>query len=233
MSNVRLCFRAPLLVLAVAAVAATGCATKGFVRNYVEGQVAPQREATNRLRTDLDAVKITADSADARSRMAANLAQNAMDEAAAARRLASKIASGDLHYNVVQSKSVTFGFDKSGLDRHAKGTLDQVAQLLQDNPRYILEVVGGTDRVGSARYNLRLGEERAESVRRYLNDKHHVPLSKMATISYGAGKPVSRGEGRMLNSQNRRAEIRILEVQDTDLVSMTASPEQSPQPTTH
>jgi peptidoglycan-associated lipoprotein len=209
---------------ALVAVLGAGCASKGFVREYVEQQVAPQREATARLQTDLTAVKLTADSADSRSSRAETMARGAFDEAAAARRLASKIASGDLTYNVIQTSEINFGFDKFSLSNNARSELDHVASMLEQHPQYILEIVGGTDQVGSQRYNLRLGQERAETVRRYLNSEHHVPLSKMATISFGSGKPVAQGEGKAMEARNRRAEIRVLQVQDVDLVGLTTTP---------
>lgn len=221
-------FMSPLLLATTVAIAVSGCATKGFVRNYVESQVAPQRETTTRLQTELTAVKTTADSADAHASAAQLMARNAFDEAAASRRLASKIASGDLTYKVVQTQQIHFGYDKFTLDHPGRQTLDQVAGMLDQHPRWILEIMGATDRAGSPRYNLRLGQERAETVRRYLNDEHKIPLSKMATISYGAGRPVAHGEGKAAESRNRRAEIRVLEVQDEDLVSMTGSPEGTP-----
>jgi len=210
---------------AAAALLASGCATKGFVREYMEGQMAPQRDATGRLASDLNAVRARADSADAHATAAQLMAQNALNEAAAARRLASKIASGELKYNVVRTHEVNFGFNEYSLDGRSRRELDQVAAILEQHPRYIVEIVGGADHTGSARYNLRLGEERAESVRRYLNDEHRVPLSKMATISYGAGKPVSQGEGKLVDARNRRAEIRVLEVQDVDLAAMSGTPD--------
>ena len=226
MSNrIRLLTRSPLIPALALAVLAAGCATKGFVREYMEGQMAPQRDATNRLANDLGAVRAKADSADAHATAAQLMAKSALDEAAAARRLASKIASGELKYNVVRTHEVTFGFDQSALDGRSRKELDQVAEVLEQNPRYIVEIVGGADRTGNPRYNLRLGQERADTVRRYLNDEHRVPLSKMATISYGAGKPVQQGEGQLIDARNRRAEIRILEVQDVDLASVGGSPE--------
>ena len=42
---------------------------------------------------------------------------------------------------------------------------------------------------GSDSYNLKLGEARAEAVRRYLN-KQGVALNRMSTISYGKAEPV-------------------------------------------
>lgn len=214
-----------LIMGSALALLTTGCATKGFVRNYVESQVAPQRDVTTRMQGELAAVKTTADSADAHATAAQLMARNAFEEAAASRRLASKIASGDLTYKVVQTSEINFGYDQFNLNTHGRKALDQVAGVLEQHPRWILEIMGATDRSGSPRYNLRLGQERAETVRRYLNDEHKVPLSKMATISFGAGRPVARGEGKAAEARNRRAVLRVLEVQDVDLVSMSGSPE--------
>ncbi|HVP37994.1 MAG TPA: OmpA family protein [Candidatus Saccharimonadales bacterium] len=216
--------RGLLLGLSVAALALVGCATRGFVRDYVETQVAPQRDINSRLQGDIADVRVRADSADAHALAAQALARNAMDEAAAARRLATKIATGELNYNVVSSHEVHFDFDESHLDGKSRRTLDDLASELEKHPRYVLEIVGHTDDVGSSRYNLRLGQERAETVRRYLNDEHRIPLSRMATISFGSGKPVSHGEGAEARALNRRAEIRLLEVQDVDLAASAATP---------
>lgn len=38
--------------------------------------------------------------------------------------------------------------------------------------------------------NQRLGLERAEAVKMYLYEKHHIPLHKMSVLSYGEDKPV-------------------------------------------
>ena len=208
-----------LLPLLVIAVIAPGCATKGFVREYVETQVAPQRDATGRLQGELAQVSAKADSADAHAQAAQAEAQSALQEAAAARRLASKIASGDLHYNVVRTEEIQFAFDQIQLTAKSRAVLDAIAPEMEKHPRYVLEIVGHTDDVGSSRYNLRLGAERSETVRRYLNSEYHVPLSRMATISFGSGRPVSHGESEQSRALNRRAEIRVLEVQDADLAA--------------
>jgi peptidoglycan-associated lipoprotein len=212
----------PMLALALLSAAVAGCATKGFVRNYVETQVAPQRETTSRLQGEIADVRVRADSADSHALAAQALARDALNEAAAARRLASKIATGELRYNVVSSREILFGFDEVHLDGKSRRVLDALAPELEKHPRYVLEIVGHTDDVGGSRYNLRLGAERSETVRRYLNSEYHIPLSRMATISFGSGKPVNRGESAEARALNRRAEIRLLEVQDVDLAATTA-----------
>jgi peptidoglycan-associated lipoprotein len=212
--------RSALTCCAAGALMLTGCATRGFVRNYVEGQVEPQRQAVTQVRQDLVSVRAVADSASAHSLAAEDMARRAMDDAAASRRLASKIASGDLHYSVVDSLAIRFAFNQSTLTRETAARLDGLAGLLDQHPRFILEISGYTDRIGSQRYNLRLGEERAETVRLYLNDRYHVPLARMATVSFGPARPVMGGEGRESQALNRRAEIRVLEVKDADIMAV-------------
>ncbi len=229
MNSIQLIRRATVLML-LSAPLLGGCASRGFVRNYVDVQMAGQKEIHDRFQNDLSAVKATADSAEAHSQEARLLAHQAVEDAAAARRLAARIASGDLRYNVVQTQDVYFGFDETALNPKASAMLDQIASKLKENSRYVLEVMGNTDEVGSERYNYRLGQERAEMVRRYMNTIHGIPLSRLATMSLGKSKPAGKGESEKFRALNRRAEIRLLEVQDADLVSMSGSPESPKQP---
>ena len=57
--------------------------------------------------------------------------------------------------------------------------------------------------------NERLGQERAEAVRRFLSDQG-IALNRMATISYGAAKPVAPNNTREGRAQNRRVAIMVL-----------------------
>jgi peptidoglycan-associated lipoprotein len=215
------CFAAGSLML-------TGCATRGFVRNYVEEQVEPQRQAVSRVQQDLVTVRGVADSANVHSMAAEDMARHAKDDAEASRRLATKIASGDLHYAVVDSLAIQFAFNQATLTSQTASRLDGLAGVLEQHPRFILEISGYTDRIGTQRYNLRLGEERAETVRRYLNDTYHVPLARMATVSFGPARPVMGGEGREGQALNRRAEIRVLEVKDADIMALGGGGADSP-----
>ena len=51
---------------------------------------------------------------------------------------------------------------------------------------------------------------RAEAVKRYLYEKHQVPLHKINVISYGEDKPVSPNKTRAGRAQNRRVVIKVL-----------------------
>ena len=72
-----------------------------------------------------------------------------------------------------------------------------------------LEIQGHTDATGSDAYNLKLGEARAEAVRRYLN-KQGVALNRMSTISYGKSEPVESNKTKEGRAKNRRVVVIVL-----------------------
>ena len=78
-----------------------------------------------------------------------------------------------------------FPVDGSKLSPEAQTRLmDFVSKLKADNKNVYLEIQGHTDATGPKPLNERLGEERAEAVRLFMNQQG-VPLNRMATISYG------------------------------------------------
>ncbi|HUP66001.1 MAG TPA: OmpA family protein [Thermoanaerobaculia bacterium] len=107
---------------------------------------------------------------------------------------------------------VRFQLGSAQLSSDAQVALDDVAaQVRALNRPVFIEIQGHTDSTGSERYNQELGQDRAESVRRYLSQRHGIPLARMSTISYGESMPAvpnSTRDGRM---QNRRVVIVVLE----------------------
>ena len=72
------------------------------------------------------------------------------------------------------------------------------------------EIEGHTDSTGAATTNEMIGLERAEAVKRYLYEQHHVPLHKISVISYGETKPVDSNGTRAGRARNRRVEVKVL-----------------------
>jgi outer membrane protein OmpA-like peptidoglycan-associated protein len=58
---------------------------------------------------------------------------------------------------------------------------------------------------------MRIGLERAEAVRRYLNEEFQVPLHRISLISYGATRPIASNATREGRAQNRRIVLRVIE----------------------
>jgi outer membrane protein OmpA-like peptidoglycan-associated protein len=134
-------------------------------------------------------------------------AKDALDRATAA----GKLAEGKFLYSeVLSDDSMKFKLDKADLSPEAQQRLDAfIEKLKTDNRNVYIEVQGHTDNTGAKDYNYKLGEERAESVRRYLN-QHGVALNRIGTISYGPDSPVAPNDSRAGRQQNRRVVLIVL-----------------------
>jgi peptidoglycan-associated lipoprotein len=139
-----------------------------------------------------------------------NLSQEAKDALARAQS-AEKLAQGKLLYEVTLSDdAVKFGFDKTEISPKAKEVLDNlVGQLKAENKNVYIEIQGYTDSVGNPQYNMKLGLERAEAVRRYLSQEG-IPLHRLNTISYGETNPITDNKTREGRSKNRRVVLVVL-----------------------
>jgi outer membrane protein OmpA-like peptidoglycan-associated protein len=103
-------------------------------------------------------------------------------------------------------EDVHFDFDRYSLRPEATRALDEAVRTLQQNPDLRIEVEGHTCNIGTAEYNLALGERRATAVRDYLTGRG-IGADRLRTVSYGEERPKydnSREETRRLN---RRAAL--------------------------
>lgn len=107
---------------------------------------------------------------------------------------------------------IRFKTNSYELLKDAKAALDEFAQKIKamDKGTY-LEIQGHTDDTGGSEYNDMLGQQRAESVRRYLSRVHTLPLGRMSTISYGDTQPVESNKTSKGRAKNRRVLIVVLE----------------------
>jgi outer membrane protein OmpA-like peptidoglycan-associated protein len=107
---------------------------------------------------------------------------------------------------------IKFKLNKYDLDDAAKAALDEFAGRVKGlTDQYFIEIQGHTDDTGGERYNEDLGQDRADSVRRYLSREHKLPLARMSTISYGDTLPLESNKTRDGRSANRRVVLVVLE----------------------
>ena len=121
-------------------------------------------------------------------------AGNAADKVMTAEQIAQKLtASRSLGKPAkVDLPSVTFEYASARLTGQAEQQLDELAKAL-DFPAFKnipFTVAGHTDARGPDDYNQRLSEERAGSVRTYLETKHDFPDSRIAAVGYGKSQPL-------------------------------------------
>lgn len=101
-------------------------------------------------------------------------------------------------------RTVPFDYNSDDLSKFAKSIMDQNVKFLTENPKINIQIEGHCDEMGSAQYNLALGERRAKVVRDYLRAKG-IQVRRMATISYGKERPLDEGNSESSRSKNRRA----------------------------
>jgi peptidoglycan-associated lipoprotein len=192
------------IVAVIGLLASFGCATKKHVRQEVA-----------RIDTEMESIESSVEQSQVRlkehdSKIAdlSRETQEAMERAQAAE----KLAQGKLLYEVtLKDEDVKFAYNKANLSDNAKDILqNMVNQLKADNKNVYIEVQGHTDSKGGPDYNLKLGEERADAVRRYLSEEG-IPLHRINTISYGETRPIADNHTKEGRSTNRRVVIVVLE----------------------
>jgi peptidoglycan-associated lipoprotein len=174
----------------------TACATQ----DYVDKHVAV-------VQTQVTDVQAHAKEQDAQLGQLDQTSRDALARAEAA----GQLAEGKFVYSMVMSDdSAHFPISGSALSSDETQRLsDLVTRLKNDNKNVYLEIQGYTDATGSPQANLRLGQDRAEAVRRYLSEQG-VALNRMSTISYGEDSPAAPNNTRVGRAQNRRVVVVIL-----------------------
>lgn len=202
----------------------TACATKKFVRTEVDsvGQrvetlsqtLETTQEAGRQNQARIIQVDAKADQVGIWAKDAQTSATSAQQAAtvAASRVDAVEASAKRLVYEVVISEDQgDFKFGSAQLPEGVRARIDEVIAQLKADPRgNFVEIEGHTDSSGDNVTNQRIGEARAEAVKRYLYDTHQVPLHKMNVISYGEEKPAAPNKTRDGRAQNRRVVIKVL-----------------------
>ena len=85
-------------------------------------------------------------------------------------------------------ENIFYDFDKATLRPESATALDELIQLLNENPNITIELSAHTDYIGSDQYNEGLSQRRAESVVNYLIE-HGIASDRLMPKGYGEGKP--------------------------------------------
>jgi SH3 domain-containing YSC84-like protein 1 len=106
----------------------------------------------------------------------------------------------------VTLQNIHFVTGKADITPDSEATLSKVAQAMKDNPNWTIRVEGFTDSTGNRDSNLKLSEERAESVASWLAD-HGIDRSRLTTKGYGEDRPVATNNTDAGRRKNRRVEL--------------------------
>jgi OOP family OmpA-OmpF porin len=209
----------------VAVVSFTGaCATRKYVRNRVNERVTPlenrtgELEETSRRNTqeiqrisrDVEEVRTRADRAQQTADRAASSAEQANTRVSSVEQTVSDLRANLDKYTLQKTVTIWFRAGKSDLTPEARSTLDALANQIKDRSGFLLEIQGFASSDGNPVLNERLSQARSEAVRRYLADKHNIPLFRMFILGFGDSRPVADNSTREGRMQNRRVEVRLL-----------------------
>ena len=159
----------------------------------VDSRVAPVEEANKRLSGQVEE--------------AGEISKAARDEAGKANERISALDD----YNVQDSVAVLFKVNSAVISPEDKHALDELATKAMSTKGYVIEIAGFADSTGNTARNRALSQQRADSVVRYLQENHDIPLRRMITpFGYGELRPVADNGSAEGRRQNRRVEVKIL-----------------------
>jgi outer membrane protein OmpA-like peptidoglycan-associated protein len=199
---------------ATQAEAAAQAAAEG--RQAAEAETATAREAADTARQDADsarqeatvardtAAKAQAEAERIRKQAEAemNRLEDALSQVAETRRTALGLVMN------LNSDYLKFEFDKAELRASDRELLSRVAGILLTSKDYTVSVNGHTDDVGTAEYNQKLSQRRAQAVRDYLVQAG-VPAEIISVTGHGKSLPLVRGNSEAARAKNRRVELGI------------------------
>ncbi len=178
---------------------AAGC---GVNKDFVSSEIAASEARTGAQLTALG------DKTDANTAEVARLQQLSRELDAKAEMAINK-AKGFENYQIIWSGEINFAFDSYDIDGVASAILDEAGMKMEEVPGALLEIAGHADKTGSAKYNLLIGEKRANAAKRYLADKFGVSLYRLFIVSYGEEKPIAMPDEKNASSKNRRVNLNI------------------------
>jgi len=100
-------------------------------------------------------------------------------------------------------EGISFRFDKSDIIPSPSPILDMAVEIIKGCPMSKIEIQGHTDWMGSDDYNMKLGQRRADIVKKYLVN-HGIEADRLSTKSYGESKPIATNDTKEGRAKNRR-----------------------------
>ncbi|MFN7994825.1 MAG: OmpA family protein [Bryobacteraceae bacterium] len=107
---------------------------------------------------------------------------------------------------IVNINDVLFDFNKYTLKPGAREKMAKVAGILLAYPGLKLQLEGHTDSVGSDEYNLKLSQQRSDTVRDFLTEQGVSPAN-ITSVGLGKADPVASNDSAAGRQQNRRVEL--------------------------
>lgn len=125
-------------------------------------------------------------------------------------------AGKDTRHKLIETGSfstneILFDVNKSTIKSSSATVLEELGIALKENPKVKVNIIGHTDSDGKEADNLKLSQQRAESVKTYLNKNFSIENNRMTTEGKGESEPLFTTNTEEAKKQNRRVEFKIIQ----------------------
>ena len=105
--------------------------------------------------------------------------------------------------------NVYFDTGKSSLKPNSNKALNDLVEILKIKNTMVIEIQGHTDNAGKEDANLKLSQERAEAVKKYLLSKG-IEAARVSAKGYGQSMPIADNATEDGKSKNRRTSLKVI-----------------------
>jgi OOP family OmpA-OmpF porin len=107
-----------------------------------------------------------------------------------------------------QTLDVEFDFNKAIIKQGYYKDIDDLAKVMKDYPDLKVVIEGHTDNIGTAAYNKKLSQERAEAVKKYMVEKG-IDANRITPEGFGFDRPIASNDTEEGRQKNRRVEAAV------------------------
>ncbi|MBF8455868.1 OmpA family protein [Kaistella sp. G5-32] len=124
-------------------------------------------------------------------------------------------AGEDLRHQLLENGSfsttdILFDTNKTIIKPSSFKILDELGNVLRENPKVNISITGHTDNVGKDADNQKLSENRSKAVADYFKTKFKISASILETFGKGASEPLNENSSEKDKMQNRRVEFKVI-----------------------
>jgi outer membrane protein OmpA-like peptidoglycan-associated protein len=112
----------------------------------------------------------------------------------------------------ISLKPIYFQRSLAIIQKKSYSELDHLGEILRQQPKLHVRIEGHTSDVGTPQDLLKLSEQRAIEVKRYLVNQCKINTQRIVTQGFGDSRPITREKSEEAKQQNRRVEIRITKI---------------------
>ncbi|ABK49370.1 MULTISPECIES: OmpA family protein [Shewanella] len=102
--------------------------------------------------------------------------------------------------------SIQFANDSAVVKKEYYKDIERLANYMNKNPEFTVEIAGHASNVGKPEYNMVLSDKRADAVAKILVEKYGISQSRVTSNGYGITKPLVAGDSKEAHAANRRIE---------------------------